>query len=66
MLVLCIYSLYIIQHYLIQCVLSIPRLETQYKVIEFLGEGGFGVVYHVRHKLDGTDYAVKIIKLPKK
>ena len=50
----------------IQCVLSIPRLETQYRVIKVLGEGGFGVVYCVRYELDDTDYAVKIIKLPKK
>ena len=29
-----------------------------------LGEGAFGVVYHVMSKVDRNEYAVKAIKLP--
>ena len=42
------------------------RLEMEYKVMENLGEGGFGVVFRVKNELDDTEYAVKIIELPKK
>lgn len=34
-----------------------------YKVIKRLGEGGYGSVYHVRHILDGREYAIKQIPL---
>jgi len=57
--VLCKWTVY-------QCNICIHRLETEYKVIEHLGVGGFGVVYCVKNKLDDTEYAVKMIKLPKK
>ena len=40
------------------------RLKKDYDVMKHLGKGGFGVVYHVRNKLDHQEYAVKIIKLP--
>ena len=39
------------------------RLEEEYDRIKLLGKGGFGVVYHVKHKTDRQEYAVKIIKL---
>ena len=40
------------------------RLKNDYDVMKCLGKGGFGVVYHVRNKVDRQEYAVKIIKLP--
>ena len=30
---------------------------------EYLGKGGFAVVYHMRKTFDHADYAVKIIRL---
>ena len=38
--------------------------EADYVVRKELGKGGFGLVYHVLHKLTNYDYAVKIVKLP--
>ena len=40
------------------------RLETEYEVLGHLGKGGFGLVLHVKKKLDNAHYAIKIIKLP--
>lgn len=40
------------------------RLEREFDLKERLGMGGFGVVYHVTNKLDGGEYALKVIKLP--
>ena len=42
------------------------RLEREYELKEELGRGGFGVVYHVKNKLDHGEFALKIIKLPLK
>eukprot|EP00731_Ephydatia_muelleri_P026076 Em0018g176a len=42
----------------------ISRLEIDYDVVEELGRGGYGLVYHVKHKVDHQEYAVKVIKLP--
>ncbi|XP_064395053.1 probable helicase with zinc finger domain isoform X3 [Halichondria panicea] len=41
----------------------------EYEKKDQIGKGGFGVVFHVKHKVDQADYALKIIKLsdvPKK
>ncbi|XP_064643150.1 eukaryotic translation initiation factor 2-alpha kinase 1-like [Lineus longissimus] len=38
------------------------RYETEFTEICTLGKGGFGNVFRVRHKLDGCEYAVKIIR----
>jgi len=37
-----------------------------YDVKKCLGKGGFGVVYHVKNRVDRAEYALKIIKLPSK
>lgn len=44
--------------------LALCRLEMDYDVVAELGRGGYGLVYHVKHKLDHKEYAVKVIKLP--
>ena len=44
--------------------LNVYRMEKEFDVIKLLGKGGFGVVYHVKGKLDCKDFAIKIIKLP--
>ena len=31
---------------------------------QYIGEGGFGVVFNVRKELDQKNYAVKVIKMP--
>lgn len=38
------------------------RHKTDYQVLEELGRGGFGRVYRVRHRLDGKEYAMKIVR----
>ena len=45
--------------------LNDDSVEKQYKVIEILGEGGYGAVYKVQHKFDKNFYAIKIIPLQK-
>ena len=40
------------------------RFEEEFAVREVLGQGGFGVVFHVKSKFDHGDFALKLIKLP--
>eukprot|EP00002_Diphylleia_rotans_P003055 TRINITY_DN1204_c0_g1_i1.p1 TRINITY_DN1204_c0_g1~~TRINITY_DN1204_c0_g1_i1.p1 ORF type:complete len:504 (+),score=84.74 TRINITY_DN1204_c0_g1_i1:57-1568(+) len=42
------------------------RYSADFEELELLGEGGFGVVYKVKNKLDGGLYAVKMIRLSPK
>ena len=35
----------------------------EYVLKEELGRGGFGVVFHVLHKIDKKEYALKIVRL---
>lgn len=35
-------------------------IDNKYEVMKSLGQGGFGVVYHVKNSADGNDYALKI------
>ena len=40
------------------------HFEENFEIKEFLGQGAFGSVIHVRNKIDSNDYAIKIIALP--
>jgi serine/threonine protein kinase len=39
------------------------RFEKTFDVVSKLGEGAYGSVYHVKHKLDGNSYALKKITI---
>ncbi|KAJ8604762.1 hypothetical protein MRB53_041667 [Persea americana] len=39
------------------------RYEREFEEISTLGKGGYGVVYHCKHRLDGLPYAVKKVPL---
>jgi len=45
--------------------LSPPRYATDFAEIALLGRGGYGSVYHVRHRLDQVEYAVKKVVIKK-
>src|ERR1022692_3834121 len=36
------------------------KVDGKYEVIKKIGEGGFGVVYHVKQIADGAEFALKI------
>ena len=38
------------------------QLTDNFEVLDFLGEGGFSQVYKVRYKLDGREYALKVLR----
>ena len=40
------------------------RFEEEFTVREVLGQGGFGVVFHVKSNFDHGEYALKLTKLP--
>ncbi|KAK4315615.1 hypothetical protein Pmani_013179 [Petrolisthes manimaculis] len=44
----------------------VSRYLTDFEQLHCLGKGGFGMVFHVRNKLDENEYAVKRIILPAK
>lgn len=37
------------------------RFDKTFDVVQKLGEGAYGCVYHVKHKLDSNNYALKKI-----
>jgi translation initiation factor 2-alpha kinase 4 len=41
---------------------ELRRHKTDFVVLEELGRGGFGRVYRVRHRLDGKEYALKVVR----
>ena len=43
---------------------NLKHFEENFEIKEFLGQGAFGRVIHVRNKIDSNDYAIKIIALP--
>ncbi|KAI9184103.1 hypothetical protein H9P43_003156 [Blastocladiella emersonii ATCC 22665] len=43
--------------------LHTTRYRTDFIELRRLGKGGFGSVWHVRHKLDGREYAIKKVTL---
>ncbi|CUS14255.1 unnamed protein product [Tuber aestivum] len=45
--------------------LPLPRYANDFVEIALLGKGGYGSVYHVRHRLDGVEYAVKKVVIKK-
>lgn len=40
-----------------------PRYFQEFEELSMLGRGGYGIVYHVRHRLDNQFYAVKKVPL---
>ncbi|XP_036142962.1 eukaryotic translation initiation factor 2-alpha kinase 3 [Monomorium pharaonis] len=42
---------------------SNKRFQNDFKEISFLGEGGFGIVFKAKHKIDDYNYAVKRIDI---
>lgn len=44
------------------CYNDVSRFHVDFKLLRKLGQGGFGSVYHVAHRIDGREYAVKTVK----
>ncbi|XP_055355847.1 eukaryotic translation initiation factor 2-alpha kinase-like [Paramacrobiotus metropolitanus] len=47
-------------------VLMPSRYQEEFEELNLIGHGGFGRVYRARNRVDGQEYAVKKIRLPKK
>lgn len=41
------------------------RFQADFDMVQCLGKGGYGVVFEVKNKLDGCQYAIKRIAMPK-
>lgn len=48
---------------LINDLLENDRFTKQFQTLGIIGRGGFGVVYKVKHYIDGSIYALKKVKL---
>jgi translation initiation factor 2-alpha kinase 3 len=53
----------VLQPYVDHPMVELSRYRRDYEEVRMIGKGGYGRVYHVKHKLDGSDYAVKKIGL---
>lgn len=42
---------------------SMTRYQKDFEEVSMLGRGGYGAVYHCKHRLDGVSYAVKKVPL---
>lgn len=41
----------------------ISEFRRNFEIIDLLGKGGFGIVFHVKHKKDASEYAIKRINM---
>ncbi|QDS74597.1 hypothetical protein FKW77_008404 [Venturia effusa] len=53
----------VLQPYIDHPMVELSRYRRDYEEVRIVGKGGYGRVYHVKHRLDGSDYAVKKIGL---
>ncbi|KAE9978631.1 hypothetical protein EG327_007321 [Venturia inaequalis] len=53
----------LLQPYVDHPMVELSRYRREYEEVSLVGKGGYGRVYHVKHRLDGSDYAVKKIGL---
>lgn len=53
----------LLQPYVDHPMVELSRYRRDYEEVCIVGKGGYGRVYHVKHRLDGSDYAVKKIGL---
>jgi translation initiation factor 2-alpha kinase 3 len=53
----------ILQHLVDHPMFSLSRYLRDFIEVRMVGRGGYGKVYHVQHRLDGSNYAVKKINL---
>ena len=44
--------------------MHLPEFENKYKMVQRLGEGGFGCVYKVKNRSTGAYYAAKVVDTP--
>jgi translation initiation factor 2-alpha kinase 3 len=53
----------VLQPYVDHPMVELSRYRRDYEEVRIIGKGGYGRVYHVKHRLDGSNYAVKKIGL---